>query len=65
MTTTLGYIILISVAVLTLFLVCIVTVLNAENYPPLRTYTGWQDCQSASCKAQWAKSKDFGNGKCA
>lgn len=59
-----GHIVLISVAILTLFLICIVTVLNAESYPPLRTYTGWQECQNASCKAQWAKSKDFGDGKC-
>ena len=37
---------------------------RGEHYPPYRKKTDWQRCKGASCKAPWAKSKDFGNGNC-
>ena len=37
---------------------------RGEHYPPYSKKTDWQRCQGASCKAPWAKSKDFGNGDC-
>ena len=37
---------------------------RGEHYPPYKNKTDWQSCKGASCKAPWARSKDFGNGNC-
>ena len=37
---------------------------NKEPLPPLPAMNQWQRCQNCSCKAPWARSKDFGDGNC-
>ena len=42
----------------------IILIVRREHYPPYKNKTDWQRCRGESCKAPWARSKDFGNGNC-